>query len=222
MSDREQELIEKQISYYRRRAPEYDATRRPPGDSKTQPEAKLFAALDAFDPRGLVLELACGTGAWTRELVRFTDRLTALDSSPEMLELNRQRVADPRVRYIEADLFSWQPDRAYEVVVFCFWLSHVPLARFDDFWGLVESCLTETGKVFFADEGAEVPRKERFVDPERTVVERTLGDGSTHMVVKVFWDSRELEQRVTDLGWRCSVREAEPFYWGQARKETSS
>jgi hypothetical protein len=29
------------------------------------------------------------------------------------------------------------PDRRYDVVFFGFWLSHVPLERFDAFWSMV-------------------------------------------------------------------------------------
>ena len=52
---------------------------------------ELEAALDAFAPRGDVLELAAGTGLWTRHLVRYADRVTAVDAVAEVLDLNRVR-----------------------------------------------------------------------------------------------------------------------------------
>jgi trans-aconitate methyltransferase len=61
--------------------------------------------------------------------------VTALDAAPEMLALARNRVADPRVKFVCADLFTWRPDRRYDVVFFGFWLSHVPLERFAALWG---------------------------------------------------------------------------------------
>jgi len=45
------------------------------------------------------------------------------------------------VRFIQADLFAWRPDRRYDVVFMGFWLSHVPAERFASFWSLVADCL---------------------------------------------------------------------------------
>jgi ubiquinone/menaquinone biosynthesis C-methylase UbiE len=73
---------------------------------------------------GGVLELAGGTGWWTARLASTAAQLTVIDASPEVLAINRQRVATD-VTYVVADVFEWRPDRAYDVVFFSFWLSHV-------------------------------------------------------------------------------------------------
>ena len=65
-------------------------------------------ALDAFAPKGDVLELACGTGLWTERLLPHA---TALDAVAEVLALNQERIKDNQVRYIQHDIFSWRPDR---------------------------------------------------------------------------------------------------------------
>ena len=56
--------------------------------------------------------------------------MSVIDSSPETLDLNRDRVGRPDVDYLVADLFTWQPQRTYDVVFFSFRLSHVPRSRF--------------------------------------------------------------------------------------------
>ena len=44
-----------------------------------------------------------------------------------MLALAASRVPDGApVRFVEADLFTWEPGRRYDVVFMGFWLSHVP------------------------------------------------------------------------------------------------
>ena len=58
------------------------------------------------------LELACGTGIWTRPLLTVARHILAVDASPEMLALNRAKVADARVRYQLADLFTWEAERS--------------------------------------------------------------------------------------------------------------
>jgi hypothetical protein len=50
-----------------------------------------------------------------------------------MLARAKARVGEERVRFVQADLFSWRPDRRHDVVLFGFWLSHVPRDRFDAF-----------------------------------------------------------------------------------------
>ncbi|HEX3392801.1 MAG TPA: class I SAM-dependent methyltransferase [Solirubrobacteraceae bacterium] len=135
-------LLAEQAHYYRERAGEYEDWwfRRGRYDHGPEMNARWFAdaaeveaALERFNPTGEVLELACGTGLWTQRLVSHAIGVTAVDGSPEMLELCRARVNDPRVSYIQADLFTWEPDRAYDVCFFGFWLSHVPEERFEAF-----------------------------------------------------------------------------------------
>ncbi|MGB0098039.1 MAG: arylsulfotransferase family protein [Solirubrobacteraceae bacterium] len=93
----------------------------------------------------------------SRHLDRATgparQHITALDASAEMLAIAASRIRDERVRFIQANIFSWTPDQRYDVVFFGFWLSHVPLDRFEHFWTLVADCLAPEGRVFFVDDG---------------------------------------------------------------------
>ena len=74
------ELLGEQVAYYRAVAGEYEDHALPfPGG------AELAEALDAFRPAGSVLELACGPGTWTAQLLRHATDVTAVDASPEML-----------------------------------------------------------------------------------------------------------------------------------------
>jgi SAM-dependent methyltransferase len=111
----------------------------------------VAAALDAFRPEGDVLELAYGPGIWTELLLRHATSVTAVDAAPEMLALARARVGEERVRFMQADLFAWRPDRRHDVVFFGFWFSHVPRDRFEAFWSLVDDCLKPEGRVFLVD-----------------------------------------------------------------------
>ena len=168
-------------------------------------QRELERALDAFAPRGDVLELAAGTGLWTRHLVRHADALTVVDASPEVLELNRQRVADPRIEYVVADLFAWEPPRAYDACCFGFWLSHVPESRFESFWATVADALEPRGRVFLVDgAGQHAAHTSRQTSEERAV--RTLADSREFEIVKRFWAPDELAARLAELGWRLDLR----------------
>jgi SAM-dependent methyltransferase len=201
------ELLAEQVAYYRAVAPEYfDHAVEEPGGSE------LEAAIDAFRPAGDVLELACGPGTWTPLLARHATSLTAVDAAPEMLALARRRA--PGVRFIQADLFAWEPDRRYDAVCFGFWLSHVPLERFEAFWALVDRALAPGGRVLFLDDGYRTP-DELVYGADSSTIRRELSDGSAFRAVKVPHEPAALQARLAALGWEIAVHPtAGPFYWG--------
>jgi len=213
--------VEHQVEYYRRRAAEYDATMRPAVDALKEQEAVLLAALREFEPRGRVLEIACGTGFYTRELVPFADAITAVDASPEVLAIARSRVADERVRFVVADVFTWEPDGQYDAVFFSFWLSHVPPSHFERFWDRVALFLRPAGRVFFMDEGRGTPWRDEYVDEAAGVVRRELQDGSEHFAIKVLWDAAELERRLRSMGWNIQVKGTGALYWGHGGRNSA-
>ena len=108
-------FIREQIEYYRHRVPEYDETSSPVGDFLAPFGEQVEAALKAFNPTGEVLEIASGTGTWTKHLLQHSDSVTALGSAPEMHHESRRKLGgDSRVRYVEADVLTWEPDRSRE------------------------------------------------------------------------------------------------------------
>lgn len=220
----DRELLDEQIAYYRARAPEYEEWffrlgRYDRGEAHRDAwfaeVAQVESALRAAGPRGHVLELACGTGLWTRRLVEHATELTAIDAAPEALALNRERVASERVRYLQADLFQWQPRGLFDFVFFGFWLSHVPPDRFASFWETVRAALAPGGKVFFvdnADNPAIAARDHRLPAAGDHVMDRILNDGRRFRVVKVFHAPETLERRLSELGFDGSVRSTGEFF----------
>lgn len=76
--------------------------------------------------------------------------------------------------------------------------------------------------MFLVDESKDAWRyehlRETFVgDGAVPVVTRSLQDGTTFHIVKIFWDPHELAERVRMLGWDISVNATGPFYWAEAR-----
>lgn len=201
--------LREQLSYYRAIAPEYhEHTIEAPG------AAELLAAIETVVCRGDVLELACGTGMWTERLARVASSVTAVDGAPEMLELARRRVDSSSVEFVLADLFEWEPVRQFDLVFFGFWISHVPVERFEPFWSLVSRALAPGGQVFFFDDNYR-PVEELVDGPESPYVERQLLDGTMFRIVKVPHEPRTLAERLTDLGWQIEVSGSGAFYWGE-------
>jgi demethylmenaquinone methyltransferase/2-methoxy-6-polyprenyl-1,4-benzoquinol methylase len=210
-------LLEGQRRYYDARAAEYDEWFLRRGRYDRGPElnarwfdetAELARRLEAVGPRGRILELACGTGLWTERLARHADRLTAVDASLEMLEINRRRPGNSDVRFVQADLFAWEPDACFDFVFFAFWLSHVPPERFDAFWTTVSRALAPGGRVFLVDslyQPTSTAVDHRLGEPTDTVVTRALNDGRHFEVVKVFYRPAELQERLRAVGWSFEV-----------------
>ena len=215
-SDELEPLLAEQLAYYRALGlGDEDPTIWGLGGSE------VADALDSFRPTGEVLELACGTGMWTQRLLRHATSVTAVDAAPEMLAVAAARIGDGRVRFVEADLFSWTPDRRYDVVFFAFWLSHVPLARFEAFWSLVADCLKAHGRVFFVDDAYRTA--EEIIDGAlSSTIRRRLNNGTAYRIVKVPHQPRDLEDRLGRLGWRVTVTSTSgPLFWGASRPDRS-
>jgi SAM-dependent methyltransferase len=221
-------LLTEQARYYRERAAEYEDWwfRRGRYDHGPETNAQWFAdaaaaqaALERFRPAGAVLELACGTGLWTSRLAAHASSLTAIDGSPEMLELCRARVGDPSVDYIQADIFAWEPEQTYDVCFFGFWLSHVPAERFASFWEKVARAVGPQGRVFFVDS----LRSDRasavdhaLPDPGDQTMLRRLADGREYRIVKHFYEPQPLQQRLAEVGWSIEVGSTPTFFiYGQ-------
>ena len=205
------DVLREQKRYYAERAPEYDDWWYRRGRYELEPDAlarwradvaEAEAAFEGFVPVGTVLELAAGTGIWTRKLVRLADRVVAVDANAETLTLN---TGDAEL--VCADVFEWEPAERFDLVFFSFWLSHVPEERFDEFWSLVRAAIRPGGRVFLLDSGVGDTAHTGTAQAggEET---RSLADGRTFRIVKRRWAPDELAARVRLLGFELDLRDS--------------
>jgi len=221
------DILTDQIAYYRARAGEYDQwwfrtgryDRGPEFNTRWHAEtAAVEGALEAWVAARRpadVLELACGTGLFTRLLAPRVERLTAVDASPEVIAINRARVGADNVEYHEADLFAWRPARRYDTVFFSFWLSHVPDERFAAFWAVVAAALAPGGAVYLIDSAFDptsTAKDHVLPGPEAGVVTRKLNDGREFRIVKVFYEPAALAAKLAALGWKSILAQTPRYF----------
>jgi SAM-dependent methyltransferase len=227
----DEDLLEEQSGYYEARAPEYDDVwfRRgrydlgPDGNARWFAETgRLEAIIDAAAMTGDVLELACGTGLFTRRLAPLAGRLTAVDASGAVIEINAGRVGDPSVRYLQADVFRWEPYRRFDHIFFGFFLSHVPPHMLEALWERLGRWLAPGGRVWFCDDapgfdGRASNPGEITDDGPDWAHRRRLHDGREFTIVKVCYAPETLTAWLAEHGWRAEIeRTGDEFIVGSA------
>jgi demethylmenaquinone methyltransferase/2-methoxy-6-polyprenyl-1,4-benzoquinol methylase len=229
-------ILAEQLAYYRARAREYDKWFRREGlhDLGEELNARwrleldgVYSALDAFAPRGDVLELAYGTGEWTIRLAESATRVVGVDAAPEMRELALAKLQDAGRSNVELwvdDLFSWEPDRDFDVVFFAFWLSHVPESHVHRFWRSVHDALRPGGRFFLVDAAHAVVEgnvidASRLPDRESATELRQLEDGREFRIVERSLDPDRLARDLREHGLDASfVETGEFFVYGLGRR----
>ena len=230
MSDETERLLAEQIRYYDDRAAEYEDLWFRRGRYDVDPvfnrawfheTAIVEAAADAFEANGAVLEIACGSGLWTRRLAPRARRLVAVDSSSAMIERNRDRFGAPTVEYSQADVFGWDPGERFDAAFTGFFVSHVPPDRFAGFFARLASWLQPGAELFLVDDvaGRNRPYSGDAVEHGPAFAfRRRIADGREYTIVKRFYEPRELTAALDDVGWNADITTSgEHFLFGTAR-----
>lgn len=218
------EVIQEQIAYYRARANEYDEWfyrmgRYDRGEEINQrwfdEVAVITRALHQVGEVRHILELASGTGIWTQELLSIGQKITAIDISPEMIEINRSKLGSPRVEYRQLDLFSWEPDNEYDLVFFSFWLSHVPPEFLDSFLTKVYNSVRVGGQVFIIDSRfspTSTAKNHTLIDDSNIHKSRKLNDGREFKIIKIFYEQNVLKDKLIQVGFNADVKVTENYF----------
>lgn len=217
-------VIQEQIAYYRARASEYDEwfyrlNRYDHGSEINQlwfdDVARLVAEFQRLEPVDEALELAAGTGIWTERLATLAQHVTVVDTSPEMIAINRAKLPEANVTYVQQDIFEWEPDRKYDLVFFSFWLSHVPPGKLDPFLAKVRRAVCDGGRLFLIDSRFEqtgAAKNNPLFENEEIYRTRILNDGSEYTIVKIYYKTESLQESLATAGFDADVRFTERYF----------
>lgn len=207
--------------YYDARLTEYDEVYRKP---ERQHDLELVREDVQRRVRGrVVLELACGTGYWTRVASESAKTIRATDVSASALTVAQQRQYACPVEFSVADALQLELAPNVDMTIAMFWWSHVPKQDLETFLRKVHASMRGEGALLFLDN--------RFVPSSSTAISRTdhlgntfqvrkLRDGSSHEVLKNFPNRSELEQALSCVGEVVEVVETQYYWMGQVQLAT--
>ncbi|MEN3290841.1 MAG: hypothetical protein V7642_94 [Burkholderiales bacterium] len=185
-------------AYYAKRADVYEEVYRKP---ERQADLAVLHEHVAEALRGHhVLELACGTGYWTRSFADSAASVLATDINSEVIELAKAKgLPADKVRFMLADAFDPQVGGTFSAVFAGFWWSHVKrqdqagfLARLRDKAGK-DALLVMVDNVYV--EGSSTPIARTDADGNTYQI-RTLPNGERYEVVKNFPTDSALRKKL--------------------------
>lgn len=219
-----EQTIQEQIAYYNARAKEYDEWfyrigRYDRGLEINQrwfnETATLKNLVQQVGNVDSILDLACGTGIWTQELAKLGKQVTAIDASQEMIEINQHKINTCNVEYRQLDLFSWQPDKQYDLVFFSFWLSHVPPAKVDEFLSKVYDSVLPGGKVIIIDSYFEITSSAKdhpLQNKNEIYQKRKLNDSREFQIFKIYYQPDVLLHKLTQAGFQAEASLTDTYF----------
>lgn len=206
-------------AYYARRAHEYERIYHRP--LLREEYAKLFRwmaeALSDLD----VLEIACGTGYWTRPLSEIARSVLATDAVNEVLNVARAK-GYPRgnVRFMQLDAFELPGadlgGAMFPAALAAFWWSHLTLDRRTTFLAALHTRLARGGTVVLADnlyvEGVSSPLSRRD-NAGNTYQLRGLDDGTSFEIVKNYPTRAALDALIEPWGVQIEHKTLKHFWF---------
>jgi SAM-dependent methyltransferase len=201
--------------YYRERAAEYDAVYAKP--ERQQDLARLHGLLSPLVAGQRVLEIAAGTGYWTRVLSGSAASIAATDLNAETLELARAReYGGAAVTFRLADAYALdQVPGEFDTAFVGFFWSHVLRGDLPGFVAGLRARMGPGARLIVLDNscvpGSSHPIS-RTTEAGDTYQRRTLNDGRSFEILKNFPDRAQFTTDVTgvadDLRW-TQLR----YYW---------
>jgi SAM-dependent methyltransferase len=204
--------------YYDRRVPEYERIYERDDAVRQAEQTALANCLRETLRDRTVLELACGTGYWTRGYSPAARSVLATDASDPMLAYARQQMPTTHpVTFARADAYDLTPlPGTFDAGVALFWLSHVPKARLAVFLNGFLRRL-EPGAVVVLADNVYIPGLggDLITHPDRpdTCKRRTLADGSTHEILKNYFTESDLRNLLQSAARNLRIHYGQCFWW---------
>lgn len=202
--------------YYSKRAKEYnDVYHR--SDKTRLKEQKFLAEYITQSFKGrFVLEVACGTGFWTKYLFKSAKKVLATDYNPNMLEIASSRLSkSSNVIFLQADAYN--PPISipkFNGAMANFWFSHIPKKKIKQFLDTLHLRLAKNSVVLMADDVYIKGRGGKLVQKEGqdTFKRRVLKSGEQFDVLKNYYTSEQLKKIFSEYSHRLEIKYLTNFW----------
>ncbi len=206
--------------YYKARAPEYEQIYyrdMPERRREIDDEAERLRRLTSGKT---VLELACGTGYWTKVISESARMVVASDISGEMIAEAAKKEYTTRPHFVRADLLNpCFRENSFDCVVLGFWFSHHPRQDYGSLFDLVRLPLRDDGVVWMIDNNppAEGPTidSERVDEHGNSYKRRYLNSGEEYIIIKNYFQREQLEQ-ILSAEFVIQSLVYKKYYWSVA------
>ncbi len=198
-------MIEDQtLEYYQRRAPEYDKIYfRDNPDRQAELAAMYAASRTALDGRR-VLDLACGTGFWTKVVSERAKAMIGLDINPGTLAQAKRKHFSCPVWLIRGDFFHlpFRP-RVCDSLLATYVISHVKREDLHRLRDDVLRLIKPGSPAFFCDNNPATEMQPEIIWDDNRVnsyKRRRLENGETYLILKNYFERDELAELFASWG----------------------
>ncbi len=187
------------VDYYRARAPEYEQIYYRDVPLRRQEIEDCCQYLEQIAKNKVVLDLACGTGYWTKVAANSAKEVIATDIAGEMIVQARQKEYHAPVSFAVSDIYQppFLPD-SFDLVILGFWLSHEPKQNHAKLFDAITYPLKPNGHIWMIDNNppAECPQRDSMGSDEygNNFKIRKLSNGDEFQILKNYFSKAELEE----------------------------
>lgn len=205
------------VDYYRARAPEYEQIyyRDVPERRKEIDDQCEYVRHIAMHKT--VLDLACGTGYWSRVASETAKEIVACDIAAEMIFQAKTKKYKCPVEFAVSDLYHLPFQSGFfDLIMLGFWLSHEPNQNYSALFDSITASLSPGGRLWLIDNNP--PAEGLQIDSAGTDEHgnnfkmRRLGNGDEYVILKNYFSQDRLESvlsarfRIIDLIYK-------KYYW---------
>ena len=202
-------------TYYQKRATEYELVYQKP---ERQADLKaLHQYLKKAFKNKKILEIACGTGYWTKMIAETCAFIVAMDINEEVLNIAKAKVYNSRtVDFRQLDFWQLKyADNPLDSVFGGFIWSHILKKEIPQLLSILFKQIHPKGELIFIDnkyvDGSSTPIS-RTDEESNTYQIRKLQTGEEYEVLKNFSNEKEIDNLIKNFGVEVEWKELE-YFW---------
>ena len=207
------------IEYYRKRAEEYDNIYYKDDPVRQGELAELYNMSRKVLAGRTVLDIACGTGFWTREVSETAQSIIGLDINEATLAVARHKTYACPTEFLCRNIFApgeFEPKP--DGLLATFLISHVKRQEIETLRDRIKSTIVSGSPAFLCDNNLiceMIPDLIPDEDSVNTYKKRKLENGKEYTILKNYFEPEELKAIFSSWG-KITAFYFEKYYWAIA------